>query len=294
MAVPLNPISACIRIGGMVRQDAAASTPLRISPWPHRTRWLLRSFAIAVVALCAGCGVQATGSGFPNPPHLAAVGAVLVSADGRVLTGVGGKACGYDPKLVARLFPDKVTLTWLNPHTNCDAETLLSAVVHTTLPDPLGDRPLVQASGGRQIPYFDERDLARVTVLPPGYRLRGDYPAGQPAGDTRTYTWPPGAGTAPPHGPCSCAQLVITQQVLSRGFIPPTRETSQRPVYVRVHSVVAALLDNGPDYARSVNWAEHGYYFTVAAAFGPKKVPLTDAQLIAVARGLQLPSGAGR
>ncbi len=243
--------------------------------------------AVALGLMAAGCATLGSGSGFPSPPRQSPVTTVLVSADGRVITGVGGMACGHDPRLVARSYPRKVTLIWINPDTNCNGETLESTVVPIRLPKPLGNRPLVQASGGSRIPYFDDRDLARVTVLPAGFQLRGEFPAGQPVGDTRTYAGPPGTGTVGPRWPCPCAQLVIWQQVVNKGFILPTQQTSQHPVHVRVHGRVAALLDNGPFYARSVNWMEHGYYFTVGVAYGPKKIPLTDAQLIAVANGIR-------
>ncbi len=252
----------------------------------RRVRWL-GAGAVSLALMAAGCGVLGPGSGFPPPPRQAPVTTVLVSADGWVITGVGGMACGHDPRLVARSYPRKVTLIWVNPDTNCNGETLRSAVVRIRLAEALGNRQLVQAGDGGQIPYFDQRDLARVTVLPAGFRLRGEFPAGQPVGDTRTYPGPPGTGTAEPGWPCQCAQLVIWQQVVSKRFITPTQQTSQRPVYVRVHGRVAALLDNGPFYARSVNWMDHGYYFTVGVAYGPEKVPLTDAQLIAVADGIR-------
>jgi hypothetical protein len=214
---------------------------------------------------------------------------VLVSADGRVITGISGMACGHVPRLVARLRLQKVALTWVNPDTNCNAETLRSAVVRTRLAEPLGERSLVQAAAGGRIPYFDQRDLARVTVLPAGFRLRSEFPAGQPVGDKRAYTAPPGAGVAWPGWPCQCTELVIWQQVVTKGFIPPTQQNSQHAVYVRVHGHTAVLLDGGPFYARSVNWMEHGYYFTVGVASATKEVPLTDAQLIAVADGIAAP-----
>jgi hypothetical protein len=213
---------------------------------------------------------------------------VLVSTNKRIITGVGGMACGHDPRLVARSYPAKVTLVWVNPDTSCNAETLRSAVVRIRLAEPLGNRPLVHASGSGRIPYFDQRDFARVTVLPAGYRLSSEVPDGQPVGDRRTYIIPPGTDIAGTHRPCPCAQLVIWQQVLSKGFISPTKQTSQHPIHIQVHGRSAALLVNGPLDARSVNWAEHGYYFTVGMAYGPDTAPLTNAQLIAVADGIQL------
>lgn len=62
---------------------------------------------------------------------------------------------------------------------------------------------------------------------------------------------------------------MIWQQVLGKGFISPAQQTSQHPIRVRVHGRSAALLVNGPLDARSVNWAEHGHYFTVGVAYAP-------------------------
>jgi hypothetical protein len=289
IASVIVPVSAGMTIKSMSRKNP---TWLRHTgagrAW--RVRWLGAGAAV-VGLITAGCGVLGSGSGFPNPLPQSPVTTVLVSADGRVITGVGGMACGHDPRLVARSYPDKVTLIWDNPDTNCNAETLRSAVVRIKLTEPLDNRTLVQASGGGHIPYFDQRDFARVTVLPAGYRLSSEVPAGQPVGDRRIYTIPPGTDTAGTHRSCPCAKLLIWQQVLGKGFITPAQQTSQHPIHVRVHGRAAALLVDGPLDARSVNWAEHGYYFTVGLAYGADTTPLTNAQLIAVANGIQLGPG---
>ncbi|HEX4656549.1 MAG TPA: hypothetical protein VH307_04120 [Streptosporangiaceae bacterium] len=133
---------------------------------------------------------------------------MLVSANGRVITGRGPVACGHDPQLVARSYPRKVTLTWVSPDTSCNAEVIRSAAVSVRLPAPLGNRALVQASGGGPVPRFDQRNLARVIVLPPGFRLSSDLPSASSTesgrwavGDTRTYIRLSSTG----------AQLQITQ-----------------------------------------------------------------------------------
>ncbi|MHB1594848.1 MAG: hypothetical protein ACYCU3_11780 [Streptosporangiaceae bacterium] len=247
-------------------------------------RWL----AIGAVGLClalVGCGVPESGAGFSTPPRRAPVQTVLVSASGRTLTAVGTQECGHDPRLVAKSHPHSVSLIFAYPPMGCHAEAIRLVTVRTSLPQPLGGRALVDPGGGR-IPSFSQRQFARVTVLPAGYRLASEIPAGQPAGDRRTYTVPPGAAGA--SQPCPCAHLVIWQQVIGAGFLPPTPPTSQRPGHAVIHGIRAAVLTSGPFFLRSVNWAEHGYYLTVGVAYDAPTAGLTTAQLIAVANGLRM------
>jgi hypothetical protein len=108
-----------------------------------------------VVALTVGVGGCASAPpAFPHPPRTLPVNSlVLISANGRVLTARGAIACGRRPVLVAHSFPDRVTLTWINPDTSCNAEAIRPVTVSTTLPVPLGSRALVQASTGARIRY---------------------------------------------------------------------------------------------------------------------------------------------
>ena len=115
-------------------------------------RTLVTVGVLAVVAVTSGCS-QVPGP-WPPPPRLVQIsGNVLLSPDGRVITAAGLKACGRRPLLIARSYPHRVTLTWLNPDTNCNAESIFRAVVSTSLPAPLGRRTLVQASDGTRIAY---------------------------------------------------------------------------------------------------------------------------------------------
>lgn len=112
---------------------------------------------IGAAALALAVGVGGCGSGtpaFPHPPRAAPVNSlVLISANGRVLTARGAIACGHRPLLVARSYPDRVTLTWINPDTSCNAEAIKPVTVSTSLPTPLGSRALVQASTGARVRY---------------------------------------------------------------------------------------------------------------------------------------------
>ena len=116
----------------------------------HHFPTVLGTAIFGLVAV--GCG--GTNADFPPPPRTAPVNSlVLVSANGRVLTARGAIACGHRPLLVARSYPDRVTLTWVNPDTSCNAEAIKQVTVSTSLPTPLGGRALVQASTGARISY---------------------------------------------------------------------------------------------------------------------------------------------
>lgn len=112
------------------------------------------AFLIAVLAV-SGCSTfPGRDADFPPPPRYAPVSSpVTVSANGRIITARGVIACGHRPLRVARVHPDRVTLTWVNPDTNCNAEAIKAVVVRVSLPVPLGSRKLVQASTGTRIRY---------------------------------------------------------------------------------------------------------------------------------------------
>lgn len=117
-----------------------------------RASVLVSSAAAALAFAVGGCGGQ--GAGWPQPPRAAPINSlVLVSANGRVLTARGVIACDHRPLLVARSYQDRVTLTWINPDTSCNAEAIQPVTVGTALPRPLGGRALVQASTGSPIRY---------------------------------------------------------------------------------------------------------------------------------------------
>ena len=112
--------------------------------------------AFLIAALTAtGCSTSpGRGADFPPPPHYAPVSQpVTVSANGRVITARGVIACGHRPLLIVRSHPDRVTLTWVNPDTNCNAEATKAVTVSVSLAAPLGSRKLVQALTGKPVRY---------------------------------------------------------------------------------------------------------------------------------------------
>ena len=123
----------------------------KMSDWP-RAAAIVGSGALALAFAVGGCGAH--GADFPNPPRTAPINSlVLVSANGRVLTARGVMACGHRPLLVTRSYTDRVTLTWVNPDTSCNAEAIYPVTVSTSLRTALGGRALVQASTGARIRY---------------------------------------------------------------------------------------------------------------------------------------------
>jgi hypothetical protein len=254
----------------------------------HQSR--LRGGRIVTVAslaiVAAGCSIVSPSGFGPQPGSEPVSNPVLVSADGKTIYGYAPIVCGRRAKLVARSNPRKVSLVWLNPASGCDAEIIAAAIAHTTLRAPLGARALVQASDGTAIPYFSERELAQVTVLPRGYRLRSDLPtdnsmlATPEPGDTRIYA---AAG-----GTLSITQIAPFTAIfpLARWPWPGRVLVAGQPaalIIARVHGVV----DD-----RSITWAAHGYRFIVTiSAPGSSPVRLSTTQLAAIAAGLILKPG---
>ena len=111
--------------------------------------------AAALMLAVSACGVLAGhGADFPSPPRTAPVASsVTLSSDRRVITAQGVIACGHRPLLIARPYPNRVTLTWVNPDTHCHAEAIGQVTISVLLPSPLGTRQLVQPSTGKPIRY---------------------------------------------------------------------------------------------------------------------------------------------
>ena len=99
--------------------------------------------------------VSACSENFPAPPpNPPIVLPVTVSADGRVITVRAAKPCGHRPLLIARSYPQRVTLRLVNRHTgDCHVEAVGVISISVTLPTSLGARHLVQATTGKRIRY---------------------------------------------------------------------------------------------------------------------------------------------
>jgi hypothetical protein len=212
---------------------------------------------------------------------------VVVSADGRVITAEGPVTCGHAPRLVARSYARRVTLIFLNPDTTCGPETtgqLLLLPSRVRLPEPLGHRLLTRSGYRARLPYFDERDLAAIGLIPAGFRLAGDFPAtltlrsGQPyTGDTRVY-----AALA------RTSALQVTQLILGNAGAQfrHWRQRAYRTGTGCLPDASRAAHVQGMASCRTVAWLDHGYRFILGVAC-PHSRPFSIARMIALARSVR-------
>jgi hypothetical protein len=237
--------------------------------------------AVLAVLLVAGCSA----AGFPKPPRYQPVGdAVLVSADGQVITALAAVVCGHTERLIARSYSDKVALIFENPVRNCNADDNSVPVgipVSTQLAAPLGKRALIRVGAriGWTIPNFSERDLASVRRLPLGLRLSSDAPAdatgsqGQPEiGDTRVYL--------SSRAIVELTQLVPSPVMKTRGYWFSTSCPSL------AHWPSLSRLGN----CRTVTWIAHGYHFLLGMAVA-RGMKLSVPRLRQIAEGVELSPG---
>ncbi|MFF1869851.1 hypothetical protein [Streptomyces sp. CB03911] len=215
-----------------------------------------------------------------NAFDAAADGQALVSADGRTITLTVNWQCEQEPELVAREGADHVDVllhrrAFKGPTYQCPENAVGSALISTHLGTPLAARPLVDAVAGHPIAYFDGRDLAKPSYLPPDYSAPTQDPAPYPdsaAPHAKGPSWTTGYR---PHqgGP----GLVITQTRLAT----PTPETSSPQAMVNGHP--ATFSDSPTSKDHSIIWSDGTYTFTVSS----RPASLPDEELLRVAEGLK-------
>ncbi len=213
------------------------------------------------------------------------VGQVVISADGRTMTAWAGVDCGHAQRLRAHSYSNRVTLTLVTPvvpPTTLCLLDLMAETVSTRLPAPLGERRLVQASSGKPIPYFDASQFARLTVLPPGCVLAGDFPAGGPhnRGDQRDCTY--GSDS-------TGLTLSVTQFIGRVGANPGTAWSVVDHPSINGHRAtlwVGAESGLGV-YVRSVAWHQDGYTFVLTSEPNDVRERVISVRLLlAIADGL--------
>jgi len=161
----------------------------------------------------------------------------------------------------------------------------------TVLSSSLAQRRLIDRSTGSAIPTVREDQLAPVTDLPSGYSYSGIVPrievgtnaATTPVGATRTYS-----STDKSAPPLWIIQFPGESAIEAEVSWDPEAASSVHGQPAILQSEPVAPQSASP-VARWVAWAEDGWVFVVdSPAQGPQRTPLSNAQLLAVAEGLEV------
>ena len=97
----------------------------------------------------------------------------VVGKNDRTITVLTVQQCGGPSRLEASPYPGRVLLVITAPNGAPDQACptdLVILSVSTTLSEPLGARVLANGISGKTVPYFDDRSLPTITVVPRDYR----------------------------------------------------------------------------------------------------------------------------
>lgn len=144
--------------------------------------------------------------------------------------------------------------------------------VSVTLPNPLGDRRLVDATEGHELRCFHGSNLARITWLPAGYRFEGDdITRGRVPGtadEPLSFAWDRTYGET---GTGAHRRLVITQV----SGLTPQGAGAGPPVVDRgdVGGRRVAIHEQGNEFTtgiadRAVTWSTADYSYTIDSTAG--------------------------
>jgi hypothetical protein len=239
-------------------------------PW----RWLTVLLALVLAGLLA---VAVRNHFDPGSRPVAISGTVFVTSAGTMLE-VDGRGCDKD-QLTAVETPSRVTLRLVLSPYYCLEPSLAGWTGTVRLRSPLGHRALIDGQTGKPLPYFDERQFARVTYLPPGT----SGPIKRSWGNfwERLYTTADGRG------------IVVTQEpgdqtaTLLEG---PGAGNQVRSVTIRGKPGTLQYEPSFPGASTFTNeqvvWRDGGYTFQVQA---DANRTVTVSQLLQIANGIVLP-----
>jgi hypothetical protein len=302
-AIQLAPASRCHLVIVTGQFNGAAELLLLIAGDGELAAYSTSILPIDATGLGRLVGLPTTVSSLPRIPDIwgfnskPVVAPAVVTGGGRTIIArvfLGG--CSNLPHLVARSYPNRVTLVVRTATQAPDAvcplmAELASWSLSATIAAPLGRRPLVQALSGKPIAYFDDRRLAGVGGLPHGFRFSGESP-GVPfdlllaplhpaVGETRSYSGP---GQLDPS--LFVTQLVGKVRLTSTPVYPIVRNLTVdwRRAALHVRWVQVSTV------SRSVTWSNWGYTFVVTSiSITYHGAALPTSQLLDVARGLRSP-----
>jgi hypothetical protein len=150
-----------------------------------------RLLCVAALSAAVAFGVTAARWSHAAPSVPVPIVSALLSPDGRSVTVAQTGQCIGAGALRARASASAVTLALtLIPHTGSCLGGVQQAAWTVRLAAALGERRLLDADGGREVPVFLAADLRRPALLPPGYRYAYAAP-GYAVGAAAAQEWDP-------------------------------------------------------------------------------------------------------
>jgi hypothetical protein len=233
---------------------------------------------LLALVLAGLLGVAVRNHFYPGGKPVAISGTVFVTSAGRVLE-IDGSGCDKD-QLTAAETPSRVTLRLVLSPDYCLEPSLAGWTATVRLRSALGHRALIDGQTGKPQPYFDERQFALVTYLPPG--TSGPVKRHWSNFWERLYTTPDGSG------------ILVTQEpgdqtaTLLDG---PGAGYQVRSVTIRGKPGILQYepyFPGGSTFTfEQVVWRDGGFTFQVQADADYRAV--TVSQVLQIANGIVLP-----
>ena len=215
----------------------------------------------------------------------------VVGKNERTITVLTVQQCGGPSRLEASPYLGRVLLVITAPNgapdQACPADLVILSV-STTLSEPLGARVLANGISGKTVPYFDDRSFATITVMPRDYRCgTGEPGAFELKGS--------GVGaTVDCSGPATdSAPLAIEQEQGAAAETGGAWPVVGYPTVAGHRATLRVAASSGQVYARSLDWSAGGDSFAVLSLQEMEgQHILSSGELLAVARGMHLPTAA--
>ncbi len=215
-------------------------------------------------------------------------GAVVLDNDRTVVVDSAWGDNPHRPWLVMTTQSSQVTLAVVQPPMPPGPGNLVGywGPLEGTVDAPVGARPLVNASTGQPVPTVHEQAMARVTVLPTGYRFSAIAPGtmiglvnGEPAAaGVRIYLDAEGGGA-----PLQVAQFAGTAAAEGVTYLGP-----EQPAEVDGSAAIFQAQENaGTALVTSLSWSEDGWVFVLSSwPSSGGQLPLGEGELVTVADGM--------
>jgi hypothetical protein len=201
-------------------------------------------------------------------------GPVLISRDGRTVTGAYREPCFGTQSVVTDETPRQVALslrvTIPHLHGTCTSAVGIDLALSVRLTAPVGSRALVDPDNGRSLRWFDGRRTLQPTRLPAGYALEMTSPV------------TPHIPFSQPTDMTGCTQYFHNAQTGGRFTITQETDTAQPPsVPANTSTPILVRGRQGLATESSVTWSENSQTITASVAPTGTRM-LTVPDLVAI------------